>query len=311
MLWLPDDTLLILTVQRVALLFLLGLLLVLYFARRDLRTELRGELGQRYLSWMILAPLFLLATFAGGAAGLAILAFFFYRLVLEYSRMVGIERPYLWFLVLLVPLTVAVAALMPSLYSALPAASILLLTLVPLLSGRIDDLYSQLTHAGRGYLYLVWSVGHLILLRQIGGVGFVVLVGVGVALSDVMQYSVGKLIGRHVIAPAIHPQKAYEGLIGDLIGAGAAVALFRFGLPEGYGWPHLVALTLLIALGSAWGDLLSSLIKRASGAKDWGRLLPGHGGMLDRANSLVITIPVVYYFVVLVQEYGLLGRSTP
>ena len=169
----------------------------------------------------------------------------------------------------------------------------------------IENLYLQLSYAGRGYLYLVWSVGHIILLKQIGGLGLVMLVGVGVALSDVMQYTIGKLFGKHIISPEVNPRKAWEGLLGDFIGASVAVALFRFALPEQFVLVHFAALAFIIGLGSAWGDLISSLIKRVAGSKDWGDILPGHGGLLDRANSLVVVIPLVYYFTFLVMEYGL------
>ena len=121
-------------------------------------------------------------------------------------------------------------------------------------------------------------------------------VGVGVALSDVMQYTVGKLIGRHVISPAVNPRKAWEGLFGDLLGAGVAVYLFRFALPPAFTPVPLVVLTVLIGVGAAWGDLVSSLVKRVAGVKDWGHILPGHGGLLDRANSMVVVLPLVYYF---------------
>jgi phosphatidate cytidylyltransferase len=284
------------TLRLVGLLLMGGFGLVLFFARHDLKAGLTGELGKRFIGWMVIAPLFLLASFVGGLLGAVILLFFFYRVAMEYVRVVGVARPYALYLYALIPITFLTAALSPELYFALPAGSILLLTLVPLLSGRLQDLYLQLSYAGRGYLYLIWSIGHLILLKQQAGVGMVMLVGIGVALSDVMQYTVGKLLGRHIISPNVNPHKAWEGLAGDLLGAALAVALFGFALSDELGWGQRVALVLLIGLGSAWGDLVSSLVKRVAGAKDWGSILPGHGGLLDRANSMVVVIPLVYYF---------------
>lgn len=292
------------TLKVIAVLFVFGFGLVLFFARKDLKAGLTGELGKRFIGWMILAPLFLIANFVGGIVAAAILLFFLYRIVLEYVRVVELERPYANYLYLLIPVTLITAHFLPGLFFTLPAGSILLLTLVPILSGRIGDLYLQLSFAGRGYLYLVWSIGHLILMQDLGGSGLVILVGVGVALSDVMQYTVGKLIGRHVISAEVNPRKAWEGLIGDFIGAGLAVVLFDFALPPQFALIHKIALAFLIGLGAAWGDLVSSLIKRAAGAKDWGAILPGHGGLLDRANSMVVVIPLVYYFSFLVHEFG-------
>jgi phosphatidate cytidylyltransferase len=130
------------------------------------------------------------------------------------------------------------------------------------------------------------------------------LAGVGVAMSDAMQYTIGKLIGRHIISPAVNPRKAWEGLIGDLAGAAMAVALFNFAIPDGFWLPHKIALVFLIGIGAAWGDLISSLIKRVAGAKDWGDIIPGHGGLLDRANSMVVVVPIVYYFSSLLLQFG-------
>ncbi len=298
------DPLFIPTLRIVGVLFVFGFGLVLFFARKDLKAGLAGELGKRFIGWMIIAPLYMTAAFVGGPVAAIILLFFFYRVVVEYVRVVGVERPYAVYLYTLIPITFVVAQFFPTIYFALPAGSILLLSLVPILTRRVENLYLQLSFAGRGYLYLVWSIGHLILLRQAGGVGLLVLVGVGVALSDVMQYTVGKLIGRHIISPEVNPRKAWEGLLGDFLGAGAAVALLSFSLPPQFVLAHKIALAAIIGVGAAWGDLISSLVKRVAGSKDWGDIIPGHGGLLDRANSMVIVIPLVYYFTHLVLEYG-------
>lgn len=284
------------TLRTVGALFVFGFGLVLFFARRNLRAGLTGELGLRYLGWLIIAPLFLALAFVGGMVAAIILLFFCVRVVYEYIRAVGVERPYTIYLYALIPITLAAAGFFPGLYFTLPAASILVLTLIPILTNRAENLYQQLSFAGRGYLYLVWTVGHIVLLQQLSGPGLLITAAIGVALSDVMQYTVGKLIGRHVIAPEVNPRKAWEGLIGDLLGAGAAVTLLRFALPAQFTALHLVALALIIGLGSAWGDLISSLVKRVAGVKDWGKIIPGHGGLLDRANSMVIVFPLVYYF---------------
>ena len=283
-----------------------GLGLVLFFGRKDLGAALQGELGKRYLGWLIIAPTFLTATFVGGVVAAVIVLLFLYRVVLEYVRVVGVAPVYAVYLYALIPVTFVMAVAWPALYFALPAAAILALTLVPILTGRVDDLYRQLSLAGRGYLYLVWSVGHLVLLKELGGVGLLMLVGVGVALSDAMQYTVGKLIGKRIISPNVNPRKAWEGLLGDFIGAGVAVGLFSFALPGGFTALDKVVLAALIGLGAAWGDLVSSLLKRAADAKDWGTIIPGHGGLLDRANSLVVVVPLAYYF-----SYLVLGTSHP
>jgi predicted CDP-diglyceride synthetase/phosphatidate cytidylyltransferase len=160
-----------------------------------------------------------------------------------------------------VPITFFTAQYFPELYAVLPAAAILTLTLVPILSHHIDDLYVQLSFAGRGYLYLVWSVGHLILIQHLAGTGLIMITAIGVALSDVMQYTIGKLIGKHIIAPEVNPRKAWEGLIGDLLGAGMAVYLLRFALPAEFTYTPGHS-GFLIGLGRLWRSRGSMLKHR-------------------------------------------------
>jgi phosphatidate cytidylyltransferase len=289
--------------QVTGILFLFGFGLVLFFARKDLRAGLKGELGKRFIGWLIVAPVFLIGTFVKGVVAAIILFLFFYLVLAEYIRVVGVHRPYVIHLYTFVPITFFTAQYFPELYSVLPAAAILTLTLVPILTHHVEDLYIQLSFAGRGYLYLVWSVGHLILIQHLAGTGLIMITAIGVALSDVMQYTIGKLIGKHIIAPAVNPRKAWEGLIGDLLGGGLAVYLLRFALPTEFTSIHQIILAIIIGLGAAWGDLISSMIKRVADVKDWGQLIPGHGGLLDRANSMVVVIPLVYYFSYIVLGY--------
>lgn len=289
--------------QITAILFLFGFGIVLFFARKDLKAGLKGELGKRFIGWLIIAPVFLIGTFVKGVVAAIVLFIFFYLVLAEYIRVVGVHKPYIIHLYTFVPTTFFTAQYFPELYSVLPAAAILTLTLVPILTHHVEDLYIQLSFAGRGYLYLVWSVGHLILIQHLAGTGLIMITAIGVALSDVMQYTIGKLIGKHIIAPEVNPRKAWEGLIGDLLGAGMAVYLLRFALPPEFTVIHQIILTFIIGLGAAWGDLISSMIKRVADVKDWGQLIPGHGGLLDRANSMVIVIPLVYYFAYIIMRY--------
>jgi phosphatidate cytidylyltransferase len=127
------------------------------------------------------------------------------------------------------------------------------------------------------------------------GLGWYLLAQIVTWLTDVGAYLVGRSIGRHKLAPAISPGKTIEGGLGGLIlGALAALACsVAFGLPL----HPLVALAigaLLSAIGQA-GDLAESLIKRQAGVKDSGSLIPGHGGVFDRIDSLLVVVTVTYY----------------
>jgi phosphatidate cytidylyltransferase len=145
-----------------------------------------------------------------------------------------------------------------------------------------------------GYMYIGWLPAHLLALGENKFSNLVLLVGLGVAMSDVGAFCTGKLIGGPKLAPHLSPNKTWGGVLGNLTGAGVALALIGFTLPSMEWWLR-VALIVVIGLGSVWGDLLESLLKRQSGVKDAGGLLPGFGGLLDRIDSLLLVAPLVYY----------------
>jgi phosphatidate cytidylyltransferase len=120
--------------------------------------------------------------------------------------------------------------------------------------------------------------------------------------SDTGAYYVGTLFGRHLLAPRISPKKTVEGLVGGLIGAiiVAYVARWWF-LPDLSGLDCLI-LAFLLTVAGLWGDLTESAMKRSVGLKDSGGILPGHGGMLDRLDSLLFAAPAFYYYVTLVSR---------
>jgi phosphatidate cytidylyltransferase len=117
-----------------------------------------------------------------------------------------------------------------------------------------------------------------------------------VMAADTAAYFVGRAFGRRKLAPSISPGKTFEGALGGLLGGALGALAVRAA-----GWPglpltHAVALGLLVSLAGVAGDLLESLLKRWAGVKDSGRLFPGHGGMLDRLDSLLFGAAVLYYY---------------
>jgi phosphatidate cytidylyltransferase len=131
-----------------------------------------------------------------------------------------------------------------------------------------------------------------------GGRGWFVVLLAGVWAFDSLAYTAGRLFGRHRFMERISPKKTWEGVIGGLIGATALSGLALWGL----GRSPLEGLLLgpLVAVSAQAGDLAESLLKRACGVKDSGRLFPGHGGMLDRVDSFLFAAPAVALYVSLV-----------
>ncbi|OGQ86341.1 MAG: hypothetical protein A2512_05200 [Deltaproteobacteria bacterium RIFOXYD12_FULL_56_24] len=156
--------------------------------------------------------------------------------------------------------------------------------------------YEVISRAGFAYLYLSLCTAHLILLIALpqGRAWLLLLTAITVA-SDTAAFYTGSKLGRHKLCLAISPGKTWEGFAGGLAGSlGAALLVRHLFLPEqNLFWIVFIAL-LLGSLGAV-GDLSESIIKRAFGAKDSGSLLPGHGGLLDRIDSLLLTAPLLYY----------------
>lgn len=114
--------------------------------------------------------------------------------------------------------------------------------------------------------------------------------------SDTFAYFVGSAIGSHKLAPSISPNKTVEGFLGSIFGTtltGVVVGHFLFGFPL----IHMAAAGCLLAIVATLGDLVESSIKRFTGIKDSGFIIPGHGGVLDRFDSIFFTAPVFYYYV--------------
>ena len=149
-----------------------------------------------------------------------------------------------------------------------------------------------------GVLYLGLTLGTLSMTRLLPlGEWLIFFLLLVTWASDTGAYLVGSLYGRHRLAPTISPKKTVEGLVGGLITAIIAGYAARWWfLPELSGLDCLILVTLLTIAG-LWGDLTESAMKRSVGMKDSGRILPGHGGMLDRLDSLLFTAPVFYYYV--------------
>ena len=150
-----------------------------------------------------------------------------------------------------------------------------------------------------GALYLGWMLGNFISLRTLEhGREWAVLAVFGTFAVDTSAYFVGRALGRHALVPILSPGKTWEGAVGGLAGGMAATFALSALLRLPLGWLETAALGLLLAVFAQLGDLVESLLKRSTGVKDAGNLIPGHGGLLDRLDSLIFGGAVVYYYVI-------------
>lgn len=177
------------------------------------------------------------------------------------------------------------------------AATFLLLTLLFLF--RLSDIatvHHRLGWLCLGFFYLPLLLGHLVLLRSLNdGRAWIFLTLLVIMVCDSSAYFVGSHWGKRKLYPIVSPNKSVEGGVGGLIGAVLAVLFASVTFLPQVGIVDGVIIGLLLGVVGQLGDLFESLLKRACGVKDSGNLIPGHGGMLDRLDSLLFAFPVVYY----------------
>ncbi len=156
-----------------------------------------------------------------------------------------------------------------------------------------------------GLAYVGWFLGHLILIRgfEDGGRAIFFLFLVTWA-GDTGAYYVGSSIGKHKLSPVVSPNKTIEGMMGGILTSMMVALLARAWFFPALNRRECLALGLLFGVLGQMGDLAESMLKRSAGIKDSGTIIPAHGGLLDRADSLIFTAPVFYYYLVLVKDYG-------
>ncbi len=237
------------------------------------------------VAWALWAPL---ALFAGLGAVLVLLGAW------EWIRLVGYTNVLIrlgYLVVALVPVVLLGAALVLDRFQTFLLWAFMLFWLVLALQLFLSFRPSRLLLAGEGLVMLSATWWVLVLLRQApGGGGWVIALLAVVSAADTGAYFVGRAWGRHRLAPMISPGKTWEGFVGGMVGGGlvGCIAGFWSGISP---W-MLAVLALVAAIFSVIGDLTESRIKRWAGAKNSGRLIPGHGGLLDRIDGLMAAAPI-------------------
>jgi phosphatidate cytidylyltransferase len=260
-------------------------------------------LRKRVLSSLVAVPVVVAAVwFDAPLPWFSVLAVFCAVLaVWELYRITGVAafKPLavfgvIWTLLfLLVPHCSAASPLPPLL-----TAAVVLSLLVLLFSPKREGAFAAWAWMLAGVFYIGWLLSHLVALRLTGGAAWLYLAILATFASDTTAYFVGRALGRHKMAPRISPGKTWEGAVGGLAGGVIIALLFTLKtplqLPIGYG--EAVLLGLLVSVFGQLGDLTESLLKRNTGVKESGGMMPGHGGLLDRLDSVLFAGVVVYWY---------------
>ena len=159
-----------------------------------------------------------------------------------------------------------------------------------------------------GPIYIGFCLAHALALRNLGldddlGRNWILFSIVLIFTSDTGAYIIGRTIGKHPIAPRFSPNKTWEGTIaGFILVLVAALSMNKIFFPEIIYWQVLL-IGATVGFMAPIGDLFESKLKRIYGMKDTGSILPGHGGMLDRLDSILLAIPFVYYYAITIEFY--------
>jgi len=163
----------------------------------------------------------------------------------------------------------------------------------------LEDCYMRFCRLVFGLVYIALPGAHIVLLHRLPeGAIWLIIVTAITASSDSGAYFVGRAVGQHKLCPNISPNKTIEGAVGGICAGVAGAAIFALMLLPDVHWPFLVLAAILIGGAGIAGDLTESIVKRGTGTKDSGTCLAGHGGILDRVDSLLFAAPVLYYLII-------------
>ncbi|CAH2407973.1 Phosphatidate cytidylyltransferase [Mesorhizobium ventifaucium] len=184
----------------------------------------------------------------------------------------------------------------------IPVYCFLLMPAITALHGDTERFLERVSAQQWAVMISVYCVSHVPALLTLDVPGFegrslllIAFLIITVQGSDVLQYIFGKLFGRHLMSPKVSPSKTWEGLVGGLATSSLLGALLSFLTP--FSLLQAAGVAFIACLMGFLGGLVASAIKRDQGVKDWGHLIEGHGGMMDRADSLVFAAPIFFHTV--------------
>jgi len=264
------------------------------------------NLNARIKAWWVMVFLIALAFLFGKGGVVLLFAFASFAALREFMTLADTRRGDHWALatVFFVSLPLQYYLVWIEWYGLytvfIPVYCFLLLPIIAALRGDTTRFLERIAFVQWGLMICVFCVSHVpaLLSLSIPGfeghnlllIAFLVLVVQG---SDVLQYVFGKLFGRRKVAPSLSPSKTWEGLVGGVASATALGAALWWITP--FNPLQAAAMAFVICLLGFFGGLVMSGIKRDRGVKDWGRMIEGHGGMLDRLDSVIFAAPIFFH----------------
>jgi phosphatidate cytidylyltransferase len=261
-----------------------------------------------YRSWLVMAPLILGCVFAGRVAVIVFICLLAGWGLKEFARATGLYGD--WWMTgaaYLGIVAVGVTSLVSQpqgeepghgwygLFIALPVYVVALILLIPILRNKVQGQLQYMSLAIVGFIYISWMFGHLAFLANAtNAYGYLLYILFATEINDVAAFTCGRLFGKRQFRSNISPKKTWGGALGALAVSLVLPWLLRFSFPY-FGTTQLILTGLIVGIGGQLGDLAISVIKRDIGIKDMGAGIPGHGGILDRIDSLIFVAPLFFH----------------
>jgi phosphatidate cytidylyltransferase len=287
--------------------FALGFILIWVLNKFTLKGVWTKELGKRYLSWLIIGPLFLVAVLFGGDVALVFLGIILLFSLWEVGHIAKMPKMYRGALYFLAIVSVYVVSYQTSYFYSLPIFYFLVLSAVAISQNDAKKGFFNMSVCLYAAIWIIFSLSHFVLLGHLNNTldhskALLILLGFAVPLSDVFAYVVGRAfqkipsLDKHKIASNLSSKKSYVGVLGNILGAALGILIMWFAVGSYLPKIHWVILAILMGVMGVVGDITESMFKRYYGVKDSSHLIPGHGGFLDRIDSILRIIVVLYYY---------------
>ena len=267
------------------------------------------EIGLRIRSWWVMVSIFTLAMLLSRNVSLCFFAFISFLALKEYLSIIPTrraDRRVLLWAYLAIPLQYFWAGLewYGMFIVFIPVYVFLFLPLCMVIVGETRDFLRSAGTLHWGLMTMVFSISHVAYLlvlpaageARAGGAGLLLYLVFLTQANDVAQFLWGKSLGRRKIVPSVSPNKTWEGFLGG-VGTTTVLAVLLSSLLTPLSIPLALAAGIIISMAGFVGDVTISAIKRDIGVKDSGNLLPGHGGIMDRIDSLTYTAPLFFHFI--------------
>lgn len=265
---------------------------------------------KRLASAIVFALFVVLVIQYGNSWGFFVIVSIFVILsIIEFSRLARLSgSSRLWFITVPITWLICLSAFRANWIDTnlILLMAVVLLSISEIIKSKPSSVLISVSSAIFGIVYIGWLFGrHLILLRHITNGKQIIFLLLGITWSgDIGAYIIGKSFGKHKIFPIISPNKSLEGFIaGIFFGVLSTLILCRL-FSFNISLVHIIVMGALLTIIGQIGDLAESLLKRGANVKDSGNLMPGHGGILDRCDSMILITPALYYYLTYILHFN-------